>query len=240
ALYALEIKEGGACINYGTGAFFMRHTGTDCHFFPGLLTSVAVTHGKQSKYLLEGPVNACSTVFAWLSALGIEIKQEELDTLCAAAKEPISLLPALGGLGAPYWDFKLSPVMAGFSPRTTKADVALGTVESLANLLADIVFYTAKCGISATQIKVAGGLSKSRALLQSQADILQLPLVPCAESESTALGAALLGAKVANIDTVQWKTLELLPSVKPQLPAEQAKSKYEKWQAFVSWCKAGK
>ena len=241
ALYALEVKEGDACINYGTGAFFMSHTGATCHIFPGLLTSVAASQKTADyEYLLEGPVNACATVFAWLTALGIEAKQEQLDVLCAASKQPISLLPALGGLGAPYWDFKLTPVMAGLSAQTTRADIILGALRAITNLLADIVFYASKCGIQTREIKVAGGLSKSKSLLQNQADILQISLTPCVERESTALGAALLAAHLLKIDTSVWSTLKTLPVVKPCLSAEQAQLRYQQWRDFVEWCKSYK
>jgi len=242
ALCALRVFNGEACINYGTGAFFMRNTGGKCHFLPGLLTSVAasVSNDNRCEYLLEGPLNACGTVFAWLGALGIEVKQEEIDVLCEQAVAPISFLPALGGLGAPYWDFQISPIMAGFSLHTTKADIVLGTVHALSYLMADIVFYAERCGISCQEIRVAGGLSQSRALLQSQADILQMSLIPCLESEGSALGAALLAAPSVGIDASGWNTLEILNKIQPKIDADCAEERYQRWHQFLNWCKSGK
>lgn len=239
ALCALRVVSGGACINYGTGAFFMRNTGAQCHFLPGLLTSVAASASSAGcEYLLEGPVNACGTVFAWLNGMGFDFTTEEVDALCEAARQPVQFLPALGGLGAPYWDFAAGPVMAGFTPRTQKADVVAGAVNGLALLLADIVFYAERFGVKSTEIKVAGGLSKSRALLHAQADILQTRLLPCSESESTASGAALLAAPAAGVDASGWETLRLLPPILPRLDAEEAEARYMRWHEFLNWCKS--
>ena len=241
ALYAQRVVGGGACINYGTGAFFMRHTGHQCHLLPGLLTSVAATTAQgAAEYLLEGPVFACGTVFSWLKEIGFSFDMDELDSLYEKAQHPVWLLPALGGLGAPYWDFKASPVLAGLSPRTTRADVAAGVIQSLALLLADIVFYTERCGIKSGELKVSGGLAKSRALLQAQADILQTRLLPCVENESTAAGAALLAASAAGINTSQWETLSLLPAVEPTIKPEAAQATYTAWHDFLNWCKLRK
>lgn len=243
ALCALRVVSGGACINYGTGAFFMRNTGSQCHLLPGLLTSVAastVHAGEKSEFLLEGPLNACGSVFTWLNALGIAVHQEELDAVVAQAKQPIWCLPALGGLGAPYWDFSASPVMADFTPHTTQADIVAGVVKGLAYLMADIVFYAERFGVKSSDIKVSGGLSKSHALLQAQADILQMRLLPCVESESTATGAALLAAEELGTDTSRWETLRLLPAIKPQLEVETAEDNYRAWHQFLNWCKVRK
>ena len=241
ALQAQRMVGGGACINYGTGAFFMRHTGHQCHLLPGLLTSVAATvQAGAPEYLLEGPVFACGTVFNWLNEIGFSMDMDELDDLCKQSKHPVDLLPALGGLGAPYWDFKASPVLAGFSAQTTRADVAAGAVQALSLLLADIVFYAERCGIKSGEVKVSGGLAKSQALLQAQADILQTRLLPCMETESTAAGAALLAASAVDMNTSQWETFSLMPAIEPHIKPEEAQAKYTKWHDFLNWCKLKK
>ncbi len=240
ALCALRVVAGGSCINYGTGAFFMRNTGKQRHLLPGLLTSVGAAANGGTEFLLEGPVNACGTAFAWLSEIGFSFSTDELDALCENAKEPVWFLPALGGLGAPYWDFSASPVLAGLSPRTQKADVVAGAVRSMALLLADIVFYAERFGVKSGEIKVTGGLSKCRALLRAQADILQTRLLPCSESESTAVGAALLAAQSAGIDASQWETMRLLPPVEAHMDSEEAEDLFQAWHNFLNWCKLKK
>ncbi len=243
ALTALRVSAGNACINYGTGAFFMHHTGTQCQLIAGLLTSVAAQSSLSSSsinYLLEGPVNACSTVFNWLQSLGIQLDMQQLDKLVSQAKNPVKLLPALGGLGAPYWDFTLSPIIAGMMAQTTAADIAAGAIQAIANLLADIVYYAASHGIKSQNIKVSGGFAHHASLLQAQADILQQNLLPCTEKESTAIGAALLAAQQMQWDTAQWHTVEMLPQITPRLSAPQAQQQYQTWRDFISWCKQAK
>lgn len=236
ALCALQVQLGDSCINYGTGAFFMRHIGNQGHFLPGMLTSVAASKNGTPEYLLEGPLNACATIFTWLKTLGVSVTTEQLDDICTTAKDPILFLPALGGLGAPYWDFKISPVMAGFSPHTTQADIVAGVVDGIACLMADIIFYTKKAGLDSTNIKVTGGLSNSQVLLHAQADILQKRLLPYVEYESSAMGGALLAASSLSIETDSWQTLQPLTEVNPVLSADKAQIKYRAWQEFVKWC----
>ncbi|MBR2033140.1 MAG: glycerol kinase, partial [Alphaproteobacteria bacterium] len=110
----------------------------------------------------------------------------------------------------------------------------------IAALLADIVFYTERYGIKTTEIKVAGGLSKNRALLRAQADILQMRLLPCVEVESTAVGAAMLAGGMCGVDTSQWETMHMLPAVDPELEPEVAEEKYIRWHQFLNWCKTKK
>ncbi len=241
ALHSLRVVSGSSCINYGTGAFFMRNTGAQRHILPGLLTSVGVASaGTGCEYLLEGPVNACGTAFAWLSEIGFSFSMDEVDALCEASRIPAWVLPALGGLGAPYWDFTLTPVLAGLSPSTKKADVVCGLVNAMAFLLADIVFYAERFGVKSGEIKVTGGLSKCRSLLRKQADILQTRLLPCSEAESTAVGAGLWAAQRAGLDTSAWETLRLLPPIEPHMDAEEAENLYDQWHHFLNWCKLKK
>ena len=241
ALCALRVVSGGACINYGTGAFFMRHTGGQCRLLQGLLTSVAASSAESGyEFLLEGPLNACGTIFTWLNSLGVCVNPTDLDALVKEATHPIWFLPALGGLGAPYWDFSASPVMAGFSPYTSKADILAGALQGLTCLMADIVFYAERFGFKSSDIKVSGGLSNSISLLQMQADILQTRLLPCIEKESTAMGAALLAAEWLKEDISMWETLHLLPAIQPQMDCDQAEAQYNQWHSFLNWCRSGK
>ena len=241
ALCALRVVSGGSCINYGTGAFFMRNIGKKCHLLPGLLTSVATSGSKAGyEYLLEGPLNACATVFTWLNSLGLSVNTTDIDDLASKAQKPIWFLPALGGLGAPYWDFSASPVMSGLSAHTSKADIVAGVVQGLTYLMADIVFYAERFGFKSSDIKVSGGLANSYVLLQTQANILQTRLLPCAERESTAVGAALLAAEYMGENTSVWETLHLLPVIQPNLPSDVAEKKYDEWHAFLNWCKSNR
>jgi len=176
------LKQGDCAINYGTGAFALLNIGETAADVRGLLTSVSFTYaGKKPYFILEGPVNAAGSLFMWLNALGINFDAKDLDNIYAAAKMPAQIYPALGGIGAPLWDFTLKPVFAGFTPDSRKEDIIAGTMQGLCFLLADIINYAAAAGFKAERVHASGGLSASAALLKFQADILQRPIIRAAQ-----------------------------------------------------------
>lgn len=233
------LAKGESCINYGTGAFLLYNVGKEAVSLPGVLTSLSVADkAGNCDFLLEGPVNAAGSVLAWLNAQGIAFDSFQIDALCKEAKQPVWLLPALGGLGAPYWDFSLSPIAAGLSPRTRKPDWVCGGIRSIAFLVADIAAYLHVNGFPlGTSVKVTGGLSQVGYLTQCQADLLQSEICTLQENESTVLGAARLAAQQAG-----WKTEKWEPAVSerifPALSAPEARSLYNRWKTFVTWCKS--
>lgn len=234
-----RLKDGQTLINYGTGAFLLHNAGRKNICLPGLLTSLSAScEIPKSDYLLEAPVNAAGSAFQWLGAQGISFDAKKIDSLCALSQNPVWFLPALGGLGAPYWDFSLSPVVAGLSPLTQKADWVAGTVRGIAFLLADIVAYLRANKVPVSgPVAVSGGLTHLNYLMQFQAGLLQLPLVLRGESESTALGAAHLAADYLQ-ESLQVSTNGESCSFLPNLSVEDAKNLHQKWQAFLTWCKA--
>ena len=222
------LKAGQMCINYGTGAFVLQHMGMQGKVLPGLLTSLAPSSAESPlQYLLEGPVNAAGSAFLWLNARGIKIDMNRLDTICKESLHPLRILPALGGLGAPYWNFSLSPVVLGENAQTTNADWAAGLVQGICFLVADIVQYMRLHQVTVQgPIEVTGGLSQSAYLVQFQADVLQQSLLRSKEVEATLLGVArLLGNNI-------------LPSAEvifhPNISSGQADTLYQQWQQFVA------
>lgn len=238
AAYASALTEGNGVINYGTGAFFLHNAGKERKLVPGLLSSLSVSDASGAcDVLLEGPVNAAGNLFLWLKEIGFPFEMTELDGLCAQAKRPAQILPALGGLGAPYWDFAASPVMAGFTPQTTRADMAAGAVRGIGLLIADIVYYLKQAGVETEEIAVSGGLSHVHALVQFQADILQKSLCVYDEPENTLMGTARLAAQRAGMDTRAWRHRTLITHAEPEFFGVEAQREYRKWRAFVDWCR---
>lgn len=227
------LKAGEMLLNYGTGAFVLHHTGEKRVLLPGLLTSVAPSRkGEPLSYLLEGPVNAAGSAYLWLKTKGIEVKMDELDSLCARAAQPLEILPALGGLGAPYWDFSLTPVIKGNTNAATSADWVAGLTQSIALLMADIVNYMRTYKIVPSgKTTVSGGLSQSNYLMQFQADILQRALTRTAQPEETLAGASLLSGLVKSNNATE-KTFS------PHISPSQAQGIYGKWQSFLKECNA--
>ena len=233
----LNLQPGETCINYGTGAFLVHNAGAAKNaLLPGMLSSLSVSRADgHCDFLLEGPVNAAASVLQWLNAQGISFQSQEIDALCESARHPVWFLPALGGLGAPYWDFSRSPVAAGLSPHTRKPDWVAGAVRSIAFLLTDIAQYLRANGFSVTPpVKVSGGLSRVKWLVQYQADLLQVPVSVLQEPESTVLGAARLAAEYAGWPVEQWAP-KSAGQINPRLSAKDASERWTQWQQFVSW-----
>lgn len=219
-------------INYGTGAFWLYHAGEKPVFLPGMLTSVSAAYPtQQPNYLLEGPVNAAGSALAWLKEQGIHFGDTQIDTLCESAKNPILFLPAFGGLGAPYWDFKTPTSVGNLSPHTRKPDWVAGAVRGIAFLLADIGAYLRANGCKVEgPVQVSGGLSQSSYLTSFQAGLLQLPLEVAHQADATLLGAALLAAARADMTCVFSPTYT---QVSPSLTADETGELHAAWQRFV-------
>lgn len=227
-----EMAPSQACLNYGTGAFLLYNAGKKAAFLPGLLTSLAAS----GEYLLEAPVNAAGSVFLWLGAQGFDVPADKLDELCRSSKNPVWLLPALGGLGAPYWDFTLSPVVRGLSPRTNAADWAAGAARGIAFLVADNAAYLRANGYAiSSPVKVSGGLSQISYLMQFQADLLQAELCVADTPEGTLVGAAQLADGFAGRLLPRERTVGTVFS--PRVTPQEALALHQQWQAFVKWGK---
>jgi len=238
AAYASGLEKGAGLINYGTGAFFLYNAGTEKKRLPGMLSSLSVSlPGAQSDTLFEGPVNAAGSVFLWLKSLGVSFDMAEADALCQASQKPVLLLPALGGLGAPYWDYSVSPVLADLSPQTQKADIVAGAVRGVAFSVADVAYYLQTHGFEARRVGVCGGLARMESLVQFQADILQRELFVLEETERTVLGAARLAAEASGWKTASWPETAAF-TVAPSLFGVEADREYRKWRAFVEWCRS--
>lgn len=235
-----DLRPGQTCINYGTGAFLLYNAGESAPvFLPGLLTSLSASRPDGAcDYLLEGPVNAAGSAFQWLNAQGISFDHREIDALCRESKSPVWFLPALGGLGAPYWDYSVSTAFAGLSPRTRKPDWVAGAARGVAFLLADVTAYLRANGYAVSSpVRVSGGLSRVSYLMQFQADLLQAELLAALEAESTVLGAALLTARRLGWDVSSWKE-SASARVVPSVDGLTAADLHKRWQSFVGWCKA--
>ena len=223
-------------INYGTGAFWLYHTGERPIVLPGMLTSVSADCTIQEpSYMLEGPVNAAGSALLWLRAQGITFNDEELDALCSCAANPVRFLPAFGGLGAPYWDFMVPTAIEHVSTKTRKSDWIAGVVQSVAFLLADIAVYLQENGCNVTgPIWVSGGLSHINYLTAFQANILQQDLHVSLQADATILGAALLAARKQGLCSSFKPQYKL---VSPDIDKTNGQALYVEWKKFVTRCR---
>ncbi len=228
------LKEGSANINYGTGAFLLLNIGQKQDFLKGILTSLAWdSSSKKADYILEAPLIAAGSLFTWLQKLGFDFTLQNLKDIAQKAREEVLFLPALGGLGAPLWNYNLKPVIAGLEVATTKEDIIFAAVRGLNFIMTDIIYYLKQNGYNIDSLQMSGGLSKDGVLPQLQSDILQMTLTQQEEKETTLIGAAAVCAKNMGYDIDAWQ--QNLKLYKPQISAEKAALDYARWRKFFGW-----
>jgi glycerol kinase len=182
---------------YGTGCFLLQNTGTrPVASANRLVTTVAWKIGNRTEYALEGSVFIGGAVVQWLrDGLGLITKSVDVERLAASVPDNggVYLVPAFAGLGAPHWDPYARGLMVGITRGTTAGHVARAALESIAYQVDDLLEAVSRdSGIQMGELRVDGGASTNDALLQFQADLLGVPVVRPAVTETTALGAAYL------------------------------------------------
>ena len=212
ALFGQMCTEAGDAKNtYGTGCFLLMNTGQTAVMSKNrLLTTIAWKLGNKVSYALEGSVFVGGSVVQWLrDGLGIIRSSSEVEALAASVPDTggVYFVPALTGLGAPYWDQHAQGIIYGISRGTTAAHIARAALEGIAFQTMDIVQAMEKdAGTSLSILKVDGGASRNNLLMQFQADIIgrdvERPLI----TETTALGAACLAGLAVGI----WSDLDEL------------------------------
>ena len=194
---------------YGTGCFLLMNTGDVPVASPGgLLTSVAWRIGTRTTYCLEGAVFIAGAVVQWLRD-GLRVIASSADVEALIQRVPDSagvyFVPAFAGLGAPYWDPYARGLIAGLTRGTTVEHIARAAVESMAYQTRDVLdLMQTESGVRVGRLKVDGGATANRLLLQFQADLLDVPVARPVVAETTALGAACL----AGLAVGYWRDLD--------------------------------
>ena len=190
---------GSAKNTYGTGAFALRHTGsqpvTSEH---GLLSTVLWQLGDDGPvaYALEGSVFVAGAAVQWLrDGLHAIERSADVELLAAAGDRDSGVLvvPAFVGLGAPHWDPDARGIILGLTLGSGIADIARATVDAMAYQVADVLEAMALDADGGLEtLRVDGGAAVNDELLQFQADLLGVPVERPRNIETTALGAAFL------------------------------------------------
>ncbi len=194
-------KAGLAKNTYGTGCFMLMHTGDQALASSnGLITTAAAQHTTQAQYALEGSVFVGGAVVQWMRD-GLHAFDSSADVQAMAASVPDSggvvVVPAFTGLGAPYWKADARGAIVGLSRGTTMAHIARAALDSIAFQSAALLQamnkdVLAHGGKTVAELRVDGGASANDLLMQTQADLLGIPVVRPSVIETTALGAAYL------------------------------------------------
>ncbi len=199
-------EKGDAKNTYGTGCFLLMNTGAEaCESKHGLVTTIAVGLNGKVQYALEGSVFVGGAVIQWLRDQ-MRFIREARDAEYFAQKvdstEGVYFVPAFTGLGAPYWDMYARGAIVGITRGTKPEHIIRAAQESIAFQSADLVLaMEMDTGAKLTELKVDGGASRDRFLMQFQADILGKQVRRPMIRETTALGAAYL----AGLATGVWK-----------------------------------
>jgi glycerol kinase len=195
---------------YGTGAFFLLHTGTTpVRSQHRLLTTMAATTDRTPQYALEGSVFVAGAAVQWLrdglKLLG-ESSQSEALAEAADAEQPVVFVPGFVGLGAPHWVPEARGAILGLTRQTGPAELARATLEGVAFQVADLLDAASFDAGPVAELRADGGMARNGWFLQRQADVLGLPVVAAAQSEATAQGVAYL----AGLRLGVWKNQDEL------------------------------
>jgi glycerol kinase len=194
---------------YGTGCFMLLNTGDRAITSANnLLTTVAWKLGKKVTYGLEGSVFIAGAVIQWLrDGLHLISSSSDSETVAARVKDNggIYFVPALSGLGAPYWDPYARGMIIGITRDTTEGHLVRAALESIALQVNDVMnAMSSDLGHELSELRVDGGASANDILLQFQSNILGIPVIRPAVLETTALGAAYF----AGLATGFWSSVE--------------------------------
>ena len=232
---------GQAKNTYGTGCFTLMNVGqVPVRSQSGLVTSVGWALGGKVSYALEGSVFNAGSTIQWLrDELGLIETAPDCDRLAESVPSSggVYVVPAFTGLGAPYWDMYARGTIVGLTRGSTKAHIARAVLDSIAFQVTDLVrAMNAEAPCPITTLRVDGGASVSDILMQTQADLLRLPVDRPAQVEPTAFGAAALAGLAAGV----WGGLDELEKLRrsqhvfqPQREEEACAADYRQWLRAV-------
>lgn len=236
-------EPGMAKNTYGTGCFLLMNTGTEPVFSDhGLLTTVAYQRaGQPAHYALEGSIAVAGSLVQWLrDNLGLITSAAEVEQLAAQVADNggAYLVPAFSGLFAPYWRPDARGAVLGLTRFVNRGHLARAALEATAYQTRDVVeAMDAESGVGLTELRVDGGMTSNRLLMQFQADQLGVPVVRPVVAETTALGAAYAAGLavgywrdesevVANwAEDTRWA---------PAMPAAERDRLYRNWTKAIS------
>jgi glycerol kinase len=232
--------EGDAKCTYGTGAFALVNVGKKPVFSThGLVTTVAFRIGGETTYALEGSSFIAGAAVQWLrDGLGIVARAKDIEALAAEvpSSDGVHFVPALAGLGAPYWDPGARGTITGLTRGSNRAHLARAIVEGIAFSVADLLdAMTKDAGRPLARLRVDGGASQNDLLMQFQSDVSQVTVERPTEVESTGRGAAMLaglGAGLSSLEQVStmWK---LGKTFVPVMQADERESRLRGWADAV-------
>ena len=234
-------QPGSAKNTYGTGCFLLMNTGSQAVASrSGLLTTVAWKIGNETTYALEGSVFIAGAAVQWLrDGLGLIANASEIEALAATVPDNggVYFVPALSGLGAPYWDPHARGTIVGLTRGSTKGHLARATLEAMACQTRDVLDAMQRdAGVLLSELQVDGGASANNLLMQIQADLLPARVRRPVVQETTALGAAYLAGLAVGYWTDREdlrRNWQLDREFTPAMDANSCNRLHADWQRAV-------
>lgn len=234
-------NKGEAKNTYGTGCFLLMNTGEELvESKEGLLTTIAIGIENKVQYALEGSVFVGGAVIQWLrDELKLISDASDSEYFASKVKDNggVYLVPAFVGLGAPYWDMYARGTIFGLTRGTNKNHIIRAALESIAYRSKEVMETMEKeSNIKIKRLKVDGGASRNKLLMQFQSDIMNIEVSRPIITETTALGAAYLAGLAVGF----WKDRNELSKgwyeserYYPNMAEEERNKLYSKWKKAV-------
>jgi len=227
-------------VTYGTGCFLLEPLEKLVFTEKGMLTTVAWSISKELKYAIEGSVFTGGSVVQWLrDNLGIIPDAASSEVFARAVDDTgdVYFVPALTGLGAPYWDMYARGMIIGISRATRREHIVRAALEGIAYQIRDLISTMEEVtGVKIKELRVDGGATSNNFLLQFQSDLLGIPVIRPKIIETTSLGAFIL----ASIGIGVFKNLEEASKIwkvdcifEPKVDKEKMDSLYNRWKEAV-------
>jgi glycerol kinase len=239
-------KRGMAKNTYGTGCFMLMNTGTEA--VPSknnLLTTIAWRKNNTTEYALEGSIFVAGAVVQWLrDGLGIIKTAPEVEALASSVPDTggVYLVPAFVGLGAPHWDAYARGAILGLTRGSTSGHIARAALDGIAFQVADLMTaMESDSSIKLAELRVDGGACSNNLLMQTQANLLGVPVVRAANPETTAMGAAYLAGlavgfyKSTDEISSQWASDRIF---EPKIGQDERHKLREGWNKALDRAKA--
>jgi len=232
---------GDAKCTYGTGAFLLLNTGSEAmRSQTGLLTTIAWRIGGVTTYALEGSSFVAGSAVQWLrDQLRIIKSADEVEALArqVESSEGVVFVPALTGLGAPHWDPVARGLICGLTRGSSAAHIARATLEGIAFQIAELAeAMQADARTPLRRLRVDGGASMNGLLMQTQADLLGVPIDRPSLVETTALGAAYLAGLAVGVFADRAaiaKVHRIERSFEPLIGASDREQHMQRWRVAV-------
>ncbi len=232
------VEKGMIKSTYGTGSSVMMNIGDKPVFSSRVVTSLAWKLGGEVNYVLEGNINYTGAVITWLKDdLELISSPGETEQLAKESNpaDKSYLVPAFTGLGAPYWDSEATGILTGMTRTTKRKEIVRAALDCIAYQITDIIkAMSTESGIDISELRVDGGPTKNKYLMQFQSDIAHVTVQVPSSEELSGIGAAYAAGIAAGI----YNKKEVLNKMTrtrftPQMQSEERAQKYAGWKNAV-------